>query len=60
MKTVNKILLTAFIILILAVVSLVTLVRFGLSGEVIHGTGEIIELNKTRTSLSTGWSCAAI
>ncbi len=46
MKTVNKILLTAFIILILAVVSLVTLVRFGLSGEVIYGTGEIMEVKQ--------------
>ncbi len=46
MKTVNKILLTAFIILILAVLSLVTLVRFGLSGEVIHGTGEIMEVKQ--------------
>ena len=46
MKTVNKILLTAFIVLILAVISLVTLVRFGLSGEVIHGTGTRIEVER--------------
>lgn len=46
MKTVNKILLIAFIILVLAVVSLVTLVRFGLAGEVVQGTGELIEWKK--------------
>ncbi len=46
MKTVNKILLIAFIILVLAVISLITLVRSGLTGEVVQGTGEVIEMEK--------------
>ena len=46
MKTANKILLTAFIILCIGVISLVYMIQQGISGKTIHGTGEIILLEK--------------
>ncbi|MFO7874256.1 MAG: head GIN domain-containing protein [Bacteroidales bacterium] len=43
MKTTNRILLTAFIVLILLMIAVIVSVRFSLAEELVRGSGEVIE-----------------